>query len=198
MGKSSKRTAGRRPGRFRIIGGQWRGRRFEFDTNADIRPTPDRVRETLFNWLQPVIDGAVCLDLYAGSGALGLEALSRGAARSVFVDREATALRCIGAHLEVLGCDNAVLVHAAAETYLAHTEQRFDLILLDPPFGSPRWDRVLPLIEGRRLLRAGGRVYLENLVSDGPPPLPDGWQLERSKRAGRVGYYLASMAVAES
>lgn len=176
-----------------MIGGRWRGRRFEFAATADLRPTPDRVRETVFNWLHATIEGALCLDLYAGSGALGLEALSRGAARCVFVDREPRALAAIRSHLEVLSCKDATLVQSDAASYLAQTAERFDVVFLDPPFDSRPWESILGTIAARELLRSHGFVYLENLAGDGPPALPPGWSLRRSKRAGRVGYHLAIM-----
>lgn len=197
MAKAARRRPNQPPGRFRIIGGRWRGRRFDFDAIPGLRPTPDRVRETLFNWLQPTIAGAACLDLYAGSGALGLEALSRGAARCVFVDREPRALKAIGAHLAALGCADGTLVHAEAGNFVRHTDERFDLIFIDAPFASRPWEQLLGLIDARGLLRAGGGVYLENLAADGAPALPAGWRLARSKRAGRVGYHLAVVSDGE-
>lgn len=193
MAKARQRHRGQPPGRFRVIGGRWRGRRFEFDPTADLRPTPDRVRETLFNWLQNTIEGATCLDLYAGSGALGLEALSRGAARCVFVDREPRALAAIQGHLAALDCTDGAVVQSDAGNYLAHTGERFDVVFLDPPFEARPWQPILGVIDERALLRPYGCIYLENLAIDGEPPLPDGWRLRRSKRAGRVGYHLAVM-----
>lgn len=111
-------------GRFRIIGGRWRGRRLLFPDTGSLRPTPDRVRETLFNWLSPLIEGARCLDLYAGSGALGLEALSRGAAECVFVERDAGALKAIRAHALDLGVEGACFVNADALSYLRIEKNR--------------------------------------------------------------------------
>ncbi|MBT8143312.1 MAG: 16S rRNA (guanine(966)-N(2))-methyltransferase RsmD [Gammaproteobacteria bacterium] len=188
---AQRRRQGRQTDRFRIIGGQWRGRRLDFPSLADIRPTPDRVRETVFNWLQPVIAGARCLDLYAGSGALGLEALSRGAGEVVFVDRESQALDAIGAHLQTLDCDSGRLERSDARRYLEHTACGFDVVFVDPPFDDRPWDWLLPLLASPARLNPGARIYFEQLATDPVPALPDSWRLLRSKRAGRVGYHLA-------
>lgn len=179
-------------GRFRIIGGQWRGRRFSFPASADIRPTPDRVRETLFNWLQPVITGARCLDLYAGSGALGLEALSRGAAGVVFVDRERRVLDAVRAHLDQLGCNTGRLEQAEALQFLQHCRLQFDVVMLDPPFDAQPWQQLFAAISNNDLLVPGGQLYFEMPARDRLPELPADWQLRRSGRASRVGYHLVS------
>ena len=134
----------------RIVGGEWRGRPLRFPEVAGIRPTPDRVRETLFNWLQQQVAGRRCLDLYAGSGALGLEALSRGAREVVFVDVEPAVVRHIGDTLRNLGCDRGRTVRADAAAFLAQPATPFDVVFLDPPFAAP----VLPDICQR--IEAGG------------------------------------------
>ncbi len=198
MAKRSQRRNAKPAGRFRIIGGNWRGRRLEFPPLPGLRPTPDRVRETLFNWLQPLIEGAVCLDLFAGSGALGLEALSRGAGRVVFVDRDQAVLDRIRDHLATLDCSRARLVAAEAQRYLASCGERFDVVFLDPPFDARPWDAVLGSLAGGSLLEQGGRIYMENLAADGAPPMPAGLRLTRVRRAGRVGYYLAERSEDET
>ncbi|HWP94892.1 MAG TPA: 16S rRNA (guanine(966)-N(2))-methyltransferase RsmD [Gammaproteobacteria bacterium] len=185
-----------RPGgyrnRFRIIAGAWRGRRFEFPDLPGIRPSPDRVRETLFNWLQPVLAGARCLDLFAGSGALGLEALSRGAAEVVFVDREAPALDAIRRHLAAAGAaEKAIVIQADALAFLSASARPFDVVFLDPPFASDLLARAMPALEAGGWLAEGGYVYLECPARAGTPAVPLGWRLIRSKRAGNVGYHLA-------
>jgi 16S rRNA (guanine966-N2)-methyltransferase len=195
MAKSGRplksRSRARPEGRFRIIGGEWRGRRLPVPEAADVRPTPDRVRETLFNWLAPVIEGARCLDLYAGSGALGLEALSRGAARAVFVDLAPAALRQIDANLATLKSARGETVRMDAMRYIEGPATPFDVVFLDPPY---RRGLVAPamtrLVEGG-WLAAGARVYLEHEAEAGPPQLPPGWELHRSAAAGRVRYHLA-------
>ena len=192
MSGNQRKSRVQATGRFRIIGGQWRGRRMQFPDTGALRPTPDRVRETLFNWLSPIIDGARCLDLYAGSGALGLEALSRGAAECVFVERNSEALDAIRAHATELGSDDAIFVNADALSYLSRCGRDFDVIFLDPPFSDDPWAPLYQFIIDGNLLRTGGRIYLETPATEQELALPDGLELLRSKRAGRVGYHLAT------
>jgi 16S rRNA (guanine966-N2)-methyltransferase len=176
---------------LRIIGGEWRGRKIHFPPVAAIRPTPDRVRETVFNWLQGVTRGSRCLDLYAGSGALGLEALSRGAREVTFVDREPAAVRHLTDLLRNLGCDRGRVVRADALGFLAQPDAPFDVIFLDPPFAEPVLPDVCRRIETGGWLTPGGLVYLESPAAAGEPGLPAGWTLLKTKRAGEVGYHLA-------
>lgn len=157
---------------------------------APIRPTPDRVRETLFNWLQPVIRGARCLDLFAGSGALGLEALSRGAREVVFVDRDARAIRQIAATLEMLAAPSMPLQVSDALAFLRGAASPFDVVFLDPPFASGLLANISARLEDRGWLVANALIYIESAHRDGPPVLPATWRLARAKRAGEVGYYL--------
>ncbi len=177
---------------FRIIGGKWRGRRLRFPALAGVRPTGDRVRETLFNWLQPVIDGARCLDLYAGSGALGLEALSRGAADVLFVDREALLVEAIRNHLRTLDAEGASCVCEKAEILLSRAGRPFDLVFLDPPFGKADWSGLCTALADGGWLASGARVYLEDAADAPSPDLPEGWRIVRSAKAGNVRYHLAS------
>lgn len=177
---------------LRIIAGEWRGRKLPFANIEGLRPTPDRVRETLFNWLAPLIEGARCLDLFAGSGALGLEALSRGASEVVMLDQSAKVTRQLQDNLKLLQCKQATVLQKDALTYLqAKPEQAFDVVFLDPPY---RKNLILPCIE--RLshptwLKQGARVYIE-IESEGVlPELPPTWELIRSKKAGQVAYHLA-------
>lgn len=178
------------PGNFRIIGGTWRSRRLPVPAEAGVRPTPDRVRETVFNWLAPVIAGARCLDLYAGTGALGLEALSRGARRAVFVERLPSVLRQIDASLQALGSSGGETVCMDAMKYLAGAASPFDVIFVDPPYGQGLPAPVMArLVEGG-WLAAGANVYLEHEAKLAPPALPPGWRVFRSATAGRVRYHL--------
>lgn len=196
MSRQRRRAAGSgRDNRFRIIGGAWRGRRLEFPDIAELRPSPDRVRETLFAWLAPVIRGARCVDLCAGSGALGLEALSRGAAHVVFVDVAPAALAAIRDHLALLGAsERATLVPGAAEAYLASAAEGADVYFVDPPFAGNRWDRLCTLIdEAPGSAVTGSLVYLEH-PADRSLVLPSRWKVVRRSRAGRVGYELARTA----
>jgi len=194
---ASKAAAPGRPGVLRIIGGEWRGRKIRFPPVAAIRPTPDRVRETVFNWLQGVTPGSRCLDLYAGSGALGLEALSRGAREAVFVDGEPAVARHLRDLLRELGCERGRVVQADARSFLDQAAVPFDIIFLDPPFAEPVLAATCRTIEARGWLKPGGLVYLESPAAAGEPELPVGWTLHRSKRAGEVGYHLARRDVAD-
>ncbi|HEY1312842.1 MAG TPA: 16S rRNA (guanine(966)-N(2))-methyltransferase RsmD [Steroidobacteraceae bacterium] len=181
----------------RIIGGGWRGRRVTFPDIPGLRPTPDRVRETLFNWLQPAIVGARCLDLFAGSGALGLEALSRGAKHSVFVETALPASRALQEQLIRLGgASRGQVVEMGAARYLRSPPQPFDIVFLDPPFGQDALAEYVPLLDQGVWLKLGSLVYLENEKAAGVPGLPSHWQILKSKSAGEVGYHLARVSSA--
>jgi 16S rRNA (guanine966-N2)-methyltransferase len=191
--KSGGRAAPvRRAGRsrvLRIIGGSWRGRKLRFPASAALRPTPDRVRETLFNWLGPATPDAQCLDLFAGSGALGLEALSRGAAHVTFVEQDAAAARELRTRLAEWQARDARVERADAVRYLAGAARPFDIVFLDPPFASQLLSRAAALLEAG-WLRRGALIYVEHAARAGLPPLPQSWQPLRAKRAGEVGYHL--------
>ena len=177
------------PGKIRIIGGRWRGTRLDVPDAAGLRPTSDRVRETLFNWLQPVLPGARVLDLFAGSGALGLEALSRGAASAVLVERDeklAAALRTISARLQ--GGEAASVVQADALAWLhGQPDGGFDLAFVDPPFDANFWGGVLPVLTAK--LAADGWLYVESPHAAAAAPPPD-WALHREGRTREVRYAL--------
>jgi 16S rRNA (guanine966-N2)-methyltransferase len=180
----------------RIIAGGWRGRRVNFPDLPGLRPTPDRVRETLFNWLQHSIGGARCLDLFAGSGALGLEALSRGARAVVFVEQAQAAARSLVKELNRLGgTTKAQIVEMGASRFLRTAGEAygkpFDVAFLDPPFGSDALAEFVPLLDAGDWVKTGGLVYLENEKSAGAPGIPSHWELLKSKSAGEVGYHLA-------
>lgn len=176
----------------RIIGGAWRGRKIRFPPDVpDLRPTPDRVRETLFNWLREEIPGSRCLDLYAGSGALGLEALSRGAREVVFVDRDRRVTRNLTDTLAAFGSDDGIVRRDDARAFLRAGGEPFDIVFLDPPFDAGVLPVLMSMLDEHRWLRPGGLVYLEAPAGGAAPPLPATWSLHRSKRAGEVGYHLA-------
>ena len=187
------RKATRRNGNsVRIIGGAWRGRRVAFPDLPGLRPTPDRVRETLFNWLQHSIAGTKCLDLFAGSGALGLEALSRGAREVVFIEQAPAAARNLHAQLTRLnGLARAKILEVGAARYLRSPPQLFDIVFMDPPFGQDALTEYVPLLEAGRWVSDGSLVYMENERAAGVPRLPSHWQVLKSKSAGEVGYHLA-------
>jgi 16S rRNA (guanine966-N2)-methyltransferase len=177
---------------LRIIGGSWRGRTWRFP-EGDIRPTPDRVRETVFNWLAPHITGTRCLDLFAGSGALGLEALSRGAARAVFVEQSAAAVRELRKTVAQWGGEPAAgaQIHLTeANAFLAGRHEPFDVVFLDPPFAAGLLQRVAARLETGNWLAPAALIYAECPASEGLPPLPASWSLAKSGRAGEVGYHL--------
>ena len=165
----------------RIIGGEWRRRLIHFPGAADLRPTPDRVRETLFNWLGQDLTGETCLDLFAGSGALGFEAASRGARQVVMVERDAQIFRALQTTHTMLVAAQVELVKADALTFLRSDARRYDVVFLDPPYHLDLIARLLPLLPGH--LDGGARVYLE---SDRLQELPEGYELMRQSRAGRV------------
>jgi 16S rRNA (guanine966-N2)-methyltransferase len=181
----------KKPNELRIIGGEWRGRRIRFPRRPGIRPTPDRVRETLFNWLAPVVEGRRCLDLFAGSGALGLEALSRGAAAVTFIESDRVTADRLRETVSTLAPGRAVVLQADALRWLEGPQQGFDLAFLDPPFETGLLAAALGKLDTGGWLTPDAYVYLEAPAKDGPPPLPAGWLLHRSGRAGAVGYHLA-------
>lgn len=183
--------ANRPSGRLRIIGGKWRSRQLLFPEADGLRPTPDRVRETLFNWLRDVIDGARCLDLFAGSGALGFEALSRGAASVVMVDRHPDVIRALQANAQLLDAAGASVVNADGLAFIDRPASApYDIVFLDPPFALDAWRTCCERLERHGWLAPGGWIYLETPAAT-TPPLPENWELLRSRRAGQVGYHLA-------
>jgi 16S rRNA (guanine966-N2)-methyltransferase len=218
--KSGESTARAQHGRgaqtrqLRIIGGAWRGRRFRFPPLPGIRPTPDRVRETLFNWLANRVSGARCLDLFAGSGALGLEALSRGALEVIFIERDGTAVRELRARLTEWSASGARVEHRDALQFLRGPPppQPFDIVFLDPPFAAQNGpaqrglarselgqdglgsllQSTLDRLDSRSWLSPGALLYIECPAHGGLPALPEGWQRVKAKQAGKVGYHLVT------
>jgi 16S rRNA (guanine966-N2)-methyltransferase len=191
--KTPKGEAPAQPGRnsVRIIGGIWRGRRVSFPDILGVRPTPDRVRETLFNWLQNSIVGARCLDLFAGSGALGLEALSRGAGHAVFVEQTPAVCRVLQQSIASLRASaNARIMEMGAARFLRTPVEPFDIVFMDPPFGQNALAEYIPLIEAGGWLKPAGLLYLENERESAVPKIPPHWELLKSKSAGQVGYHL--------
>ena len=176
----SKRSSRRPHGELRIIAGEYRRRKIPVPPGDAVRPTGDRVRETLFNWIAPVLAGMRCLDLFAGTGALGLEALSRGAARVRFVERDAI----LAAHLEKtlasLGSRRGTVVQADALQFLEREPESFDLVFLDPPFGSQDIGNLCTLLD-RNWLAPGGRIYIELPRKQDFPLLPESWTVDHDK-----------------
>jgi 16S rRNA (guanine966-N2)-methyltransferase len=172
-------------GRVRIVGGAWRGRRIVLSRGSELRPTPDRVRETLFNWLGQRLDGAACLDLYAGSGVLGFEAASRGAARVLLVERDRGVLAALHSTRAALDARGVEIVAGDALRYLERVDERFDVVFLDPPFRQNAWPALFERLP--RCLAPGARVSLEAPV---PQDAPQGWRELRRLRAGQVSLQL--------
>jgi len=178
--------------RLRIIGGEWRSRVLAFPATPGLRPTPDRVRETLFNWLQAPVIGARCLDLFAGSGALGFEALSRGAAQVLALELAPAAAAAIGANARLLGTDKLKLLQVSAPEWLKHNKEgeRFDLVFLDPPYQGGFYAPCLELLQSQGWLAPGALVYIEAEQALETLGLPQGWKLLKHKRAGGVHFGL--------
>lgn len=183
-----KQGAGRN--RLRIIAGQWRGRKLDFPEVEGLRPTPDRVRETLFNWLQPLLPGARCLDLFCGSGALGLEALSRGAAEVVMVEQNPDAIRHLNTHVNTLAAKGSEVIQADVQAYLAGPSRPFDIVFIDPPYRKNLLDPCCALLAENGWLSPSARIYMEEESKREGQPLPAGWEVIREKRAGQVAYSL--------
>ena len=170
---------------IRIIGGEWRSRRVKFSAEEQIRPTPDRVRETLFNWLGQQLDGLSCVDLFAGSGALGLEAASRGAANVTLVERNPRVVSSLQESIRVFGSSRIKVIRADALEFLRRDESVYDLAFLDPPFGEAlTGDFMMEL--GKRL-SFGAKVYYECGLQFEPP---SDWRIFKQGRAGRVHFHL--------
>ncbi len=179
-----KRPAEPGPGRIRIIGGSLRGSRLEVPVAIGLRPTPDRLRETLFNWLMPWMVGARCLDLFAGTGALGIEALSRQVGSVVFVERDpalVSALRANLARLKVM----AYVVQASALSWLQGAAQPFDIVFVDPPFADGLWLPTIAALERADWLSVNALIYLES-PADVVPAVPAHWGVWREARVGAV------------
>lgn len=184
--------SGRASGQLRIIGGVWRGRKLRFPSTVGLRPTPDRVRETLFNWLAHGIPGSRCLDLFAGSGALGLEALSRGAGYCRFVDCQTENLEAIGKHLSVLACESADCTRRDALSLLdsENPQSPYDLVFLDPPFGKKLLNTTCARLTVGGWLAENACIYVESSTHDDALQPPAAWHLHREKSAGDVRYQL--------
>jgi 16S rRNA (guanine966-N2)-methyltransferase len=178
-------------GYLRLIGGQYRSRRLPIPDQQGLRPTPDRVRETLFYWVQFLLPGARCLDCFAGSGALGLEAASRGAGEVVLLECAAPAVRQLEANVRTLGATQVQVLGVDALAWLAHPGRPFDVVFLDPPYAAGLLGPACDLIARNGWVQSGSRVYLEAQAATGLPPMPSGWRLVREQRAGQVAYGLA-------
>ncbi|EGT4355924.1 16S rRNA (guanine(966)-N(2))-methyltransferase [Cronobacter sakazakii] len=177
-------------GQIRIIGGQWRGRKLPVPDSPGLRPTTDRVRETLFNWLAPYLVGARCLDCFAGSGALGLEALSRYAADATLLEMERSVAQQLQKNLATLKSSAAKVVNTNTLNFLNQNGEPHDIVFVDPPFRKGLLEETLNLLETRGWLAPQALIYVESEVENGLPTVPANWQLHREKVAGQVAYRL--------
>ena len=192
--KSQQRNdSGSPSGRLRIVAGKWRSRLLPIADEPGLRPTSERIRETLFNWLASTIEGSRCLDLFAGSGALGLEALSRGAGEVVFVENSARTAAALKEAVNMLEASGARIHKADAIKYLKSEPEPFDIVFLDPPFAADLLEDLCRLLSEGNLLAEGARVYLEQDRERPLPDLPDGWTILNDKTAGQVRYALVTV-----
>lgn len=193
----NKKPRGGGAGQIRIIGGLWRGRKLPVPDSAGLRPTTDRVRETLFNWLAPDIQGARCLDCFAGSGALGLEALSRHAASATLLELERPVAQQLEKNLATLGAKTGRVINVNTLQFLAQGGEPHDLIFIDPPFRKGLLEQTIAQLETQGWLAESALIYVESEVEHGLPPVPVSWQLWREKIAGQVAYRLYRRQVTE-
>jgi 16S rRNA (guanine966-N2)-methyltransferase len=184
------------PGKLRIVAGSLRGSRLAVPDRPGLRPTSDRVRETLFNWLMPVIEGARCLDLYAGTGALGIEAISRGAAACTFVESDRALARELRENLARLKVEDARVIDGDALSMLLGRAEPFDIVFLDPPFGGDLWNASAERLESGGWLAANAWIYLES-PADADLAIPANWMLHRESQAGAVRFALYRRAAAD-
>ncbi len=198
---ASQKSSGKKKsqqGQLRIVAGKWRNRLLQIGDVPGLRPSSERVRETLFNWLTPKIHGSTCLDLCAGTGALGLEALSRGASRAVFVEMSPVATKTLKSNIAALGATGAQIINADARRYLqGGVSERFDIVFLDPPFAAVMLDELCRLLSEHGWLAEGARMYLEMDRKQAEPVLPGGWQILKDKTAGNVRYMLVAEGARE-
>lgn len=188
---AKKATQSARASTIRIIGGEWRSRKLTVPDAPGLRPTPDRVRETLFNWLAPTIQGARVLDAFTGSGALFLEALSRGASTGVAIDANTDAVNNLRRNLAVLQCDDAEVLRVDSLQYLSNkAEQGFDIVLLDPPFHQDLLLSACQLLEDNNWLNKDAWIYTESEQAPSSLGVPSTWRLHREKHTGQVHYTL--------
>lgn len=177
----------------RIIGGTWRRRKILFPHELGLRPTGDRIRETLFNWLQPNIVDANCLDLFAGSGSLGLEAKSRGCASCTLIEKNKNAIACLRNTIKSFGA-SVDLINDDALDYLASTQfnKKFDIVFVDPPFNSNLHEDAIKVLEEKHLLNVDAKIYVENDVNASELLVPKNWSQIRNQVAGQVRFMLYS------
>lgn len=189
MSKSGSRTANAKKNQLRIIAGQWRGRKLIFPDLPGLRPTSDRIRETLFNWLQNDIVNARCLDLYAGSGALGIEALSRRADSVVFVDTVLPITKQLQHNFDELKDTRGIIRRMDALSFIKMDDEAFDIIFIDPPFELGLVDKTIDALQQSTCLKKHTLIYVE-CEKRHDVTAPDNWRSLKEKRTGQVKYML--------
>jgi 16S rRNA (guanine966-N2)-methyltransferase len=184
--------AGLGSGQLRIIGGKWRGRKLPIMDADGLRPTSNRIRETLFNWLSPTINNSICLDLFAGSGALSIECLSRGASKAIMIEKYAPTAHQLRQNCETLKTDDADIIQQDAITWLhnqKHIAHTIDIVFIDPPFAYKLWDSTIDQLHQSKLLAPNALIYIES-PKGSALTVPEKWHLYKAKTAGRVNYAL--------
>ena len=185
-------------GTLRVIGGRWRGRKLTVLDSEGLRPTPSRVRETLFNWLQFSLSGANCLDLFAGTGALGLEAASRGVEKITLVEFNTGTAEQLSKNCQQLGADNYQLVNKDAVTFLSGDQDQYDIVFIDPPYELGIWSEIAEQLVSQDCLSLNALIYVEYPITAIKPSLPSKWQLIKEKKAGGVNYCLFKNTVGQT
>ena len=185
-------------GTLRVIGGRWRGRKLTVIDSEGLRPTPSRVRETLFNWLQFSLSGANCLDLFAGTGALGLEAASRGVEKVTLVEFNTGIAEQLSKNCQQLGADNYQLVNKDAVSFLSGDQDQYDIVFIDPPYELGIWSEIAEQLVSQDCLSLNALIYVEYPITAIKPSLPSKWQLIKEKKAGGVNYCLFKNTVGQT
>ena len=185
-------------GTLRVIGGRWRGRKLTVLDSEGLRPTPSRVRETLFNWLQFSLSGAHCLGLFAGTGALGLEAASRGVEKVTLVEFNTGIAEQLSKNCQQLGADNYQLVNKDAVSFLSGDQDQYDIVFIDPPYELGIWSEIAEQLVSQDCLSLNALIYVEYPITAIKPSLPSKWQLIKEKKAGGVNYCLFKNTVGQT
>lgn len=177
-------------GKLRLIAGKWRGRKLAIADVEGLRPTPDRVRETVFNWLQATVGGARCLDLFAGSGALGFEAASRGAKSVVLVESNTYASKILRENMTAMSAVQCLVENKTAQQFIAQTTKQYDLVFIDPPYQAELWTEIAQQLVENKVLADNAFIYLECPSKGELPTVPESWTVLKDKIAGDVRYCL--------
>jgi 16S rRNA (guanine966-N2)-methyltransferase len=194
----AKQNKSHQTGVVRIIAGRWRGRKLAVSEVLGLRPTPDRVRETVFNWLQNSISDSCCLDLFSGSGVLGFEAASRGAKQVEMVELNGKAAMQLQNNCQLLDAANCHIIHDTAQQFLANNSMQYDIVFIDPPYQADLWAEIAQLLVDTDCLVENAYIYIECPSKTDLPVLPKHWNLKKDKKAGDVRYCLFINEVGEA